>query len=37
MARIVLDGVAHSYLAHPRGPQDYALKRLDHVLSLIHI
>ena len=31
MARIVLDGVAHSYLAAPRGPQDYALKRLDHV------
>src|SRR5215207_3813423 len=31
MARIVLDGVAHSYLASPRGPQDYALKRLDHV------
>jgi glycerol transport system ATP-binding protein len=31
MARIVLDGVAHSYLSHPRGPQDYALKRLDHV------
>jgi glycerol transport system ATP-binding protein len=31
MARIHLDGVAHSYLAAPRGPQDYALKRLDHV------
>jgi glycerol transport system ATP-binding protein len=31
MARIVLDGVAHSYLASPRGPGDYALKRLDHV------
>jgi glycerol transport system ATP-binding protein len=31
MARIVLDGVAHSYLAAPQGPQDYALKRLDHV------
>ena len=31
MARIVLDGVAHSYMAQPRGPQDYALKRLDHV------
>lgn len=31
MARIVLDGVAHSYLSVPRGPQDYALKRLDHV------
>src|SRR5882672_2141272 len=31
MARIVLDGVAHSYLGAPQGPQDYALKRLDHV------
>ena len=31
MARIVLDGVAHSYSSAPRGPQDYALKRLDHV------
>jgi glycerol transport system ATP-binding protein len=31
MARIVLDGVAHSYVLKPRGPQDYALKRLDHV------
>src|SRR6266403_362187 len=31
MARIVLDGVAHSYLAAPQGPQDYALKQLDHV------
>ncbi len=31
MARIVLDGVAHSYLPAPRGAQDYALKRLDHV------
>ena len=31
MARIVLDGVAHSYSSVPRGPQDYALKRLDHV------
>jgi glycerol transport system ATP-binding protein len=31
MARIVLDGVAHSYLSAPRGPQDFALKRLDHV------
>ena len=31
MARIVLDNVAHSYFAAPRGPQDYALKRLDHV------
>jgi len=31
MARIVLNHVAHSYLAQPRGPEDYALKRLDHV------
>jgi glycerol transport system ATP-binding protein len=31
MARIHLDGVAHSYLSSPRGPQDYALKPLDHV------
>lgn len=31
MARIVLDGVAHSYLPAPRGPQDFALKRLDHI------
>ena len=31
MARIVLDGVAHSYLAAPQGPKDFALKRLDHV------
>jgi glycerol transport system ATP-binding protein len=31
MARIVLDGVAHSYLSVPQGAKDYALKRLDHV------
>jgi glycerol transport system ATP-binding protein len=31
VARIHLDGVAHSYLAAPREPQDYALKPLDHV------
>ncbi len=31
MARIVLDGIAHSYGSHPRSPADYALKRLDHV------
>ena len=31
MARIVLDGVAHSYTAKLRGPADYALKRLEHV------
>jgi glycerol transport system ATP-binding protein len=31
MSRIVLDHIAHSYMAHPRAPEDYALKRLDHV------
>jgi glycerol transport system ATP-binding protein len=31
MARIVLDGVAHSYQPSPSRPEDYALKRLDHV------
>jgi glycerol transport system ATP-binding protein len=31
MARIVLDGIAHAYAARPKAPQDYALKRLDHV------
>jgi len=31
MARIVLDGIAHSYATAPRGPEDYALKHLDHV------
>jgi glycerol transport system ATP-binding protein len=31
MARIHLDQLAHSYLARPRQPQDYALRRLDHV------
>jgi glycerol transport system ATP-binding protein len=31
MARIVLNHVAHSYGAHPRGPGDYALKPLNHV------
>ncbi len=31
MARIVLDKVAHSYLPNPRGPEDYALKPLEHV------
>jgi glycerol transport system ATP-binding protein len=31
MARIILDRIAHSYAAAPKGPQDYALKRLDHV------
>ena len=30
MARITLDGIAHAY-GTPRGEDDYALKRLDHV------
>ncbi|MBM2578026.1 ABC transporter ATP-binding protein [Jannaschia sp. Os4] len=29
MARITLDGLAHSYLPAPSGPADYALKGLD--------
>ena len=31
MARITLDGLAHSYLPDPKGKQDYALKELNHV------
>mgnify|MGYP006283699471 FL=1 len=31
MARITLDALAHSYMAAPKGPDDYALKQLDHV------
>jgi glycerol transport system ATP-binding protein len=31
MARITLDKLAHSYRPDPRGPQDYALKEVDHV------
>ena len=31
MARIILDHLAHSYSADPRGPSDYALKEIDHV------
>jgi glycerol transport system ATP-binding protein len=31
MARIILDNVAHSYLASPKGPQDFALKPSNHV------
>ncbi|HCQ64668.1 MAG TPA: ABC transporter ATP-binding protein, partial [Rhodobacteraceae bacterium] len=31
MAKITLDNLAHSYLSHPRGPQDYALKKTTHV------
>ncbi len=30
MARITLDGLAHSYLARPKGPADYALKPMTH-------
>ena len=30
MAQITLDGIAHAY-GSPRGDEDYALKRLDHV------
>jgi len=29
MARIALQGLRHSYLAHPQSEQDWALKRLD--------
>jgi glycerol transport system ATP-binding protein len=31
MAEIALKGLAHSYKPNPSGPQDYALKRIDHV------
>lgn len=31
MARIALDELAHSYLAQPSAPDDYALRRMDHV------
>lgn len=31
MARIHLDQLAHAYGGHPRQPQDYALRPLDHV------
>lgn len=31
MARIELIGLAHSYKESPKGPEDYALRRLDHV------
>ena len=33
MARITLDALAHSYLPEPKGPEDYALKELNHVWS----
>jgi glycerol transport system ATP-binding protein len=31
MALITLDNVAHSYSPRPRGPEDFAVKQLDHV------
>ncbi|WP_454683481.1 ABC transporter ATP-binding protein [Ancylobacter moscoviensis] len=31
MASITLDGLAHAYRPDPRGPQDYALKEINHV------
>lgn len=31
MAQITLDNLAHSYLSHPRGEADYALKTMTHV------
>jgi len=31
MARINLDELAHSYMASPSQPEDYALRRMDHV------
>jgi glycerol transport system ATP-binding protein len=31
MARITLQELAHSYLAQPKAPADYALRRMDHV------
>lgn len=31
MARIQLDRLAHAYVANPGKPEDYALRRLDHV------
>ncbi len=30
MAKITLENLAHSYSAHPKGPEDYALKELNH-------
>ena len=33
MARITLDRLAHAYEAHPQGPEDYALKEMNHVWS----
>lgn len=31
MAKIHLKDIAHSYIADPKGPEDFALKHLDHV------
>jgi hypothetical protein len=31
MARINLDHLAHAYRPNPQGPQDYALKEINHV------
>jgi glycerol transport system ATP-binding protein len=31
MARITLDRLAHAYRPDPQGPQDYALKEINHV------
>ncbi|MEI4472959.1 ABC transporter ATP-binding protein [Frigidibacter sp. MR17.24] len=31
MARITLSNLAHSYISHPRGEQDFALKTMDYV------
>ncbi|WP_410218128.1 ABC transporter ATP-binding protein [Paracoccus sp. (in: a-proteobacteria)] len=30
MAKITLENLAHSYLSQPKGPDDYALKELNH-------
>ena len=30
MAKITLDNLAHSYLPNPKGPEDFALKELNH-------
>lgn len=31
MAEITLKGLAHSYLANPSSPEDYAIREMDHV------
>ncbi|MBK4214300.1 ABC transporter ATP-binding protein [Paracoccus caeni] len=31
MAKITLSNLAHSYVPQPKGPQDFALKEMDHV------